>query len=73
MGNSSMAVKRTLVIALTGMLWCIAGGLRATSPNPPTIASESAGGAEIEPAIQKVYPALVRIYVVVEEPSDGRM
>ena len=68
-----MAVKRTLVIALTGMLWCIAGGLRATSPNPPTIASESAGGAEIEPAIQKVYPALVRIYVVVEEPSDGRM
>ncbi len=33
----------------------------------------TAGRASIEPAIQKVYPALVRIYVVTEEPGDGRM
>ncbi len=33
----------------------------------------TAGGGSIEPAIQKVYPALVRIYVVAEEPSGGRM
>ena len=32
-----------------------------------------AGGTDIDVAIQKVYPALVRIYVVIEEPSDGRM
>ena len=41
---------------------------------PPAVADTPASrAAEIEPAIQKVYPALVRIYVVVEEPSDGRM
>jgi serine protease Do len=33
----------------------------------------AAGDVSIDPAIQKVYPALVRIYVVVAEPSDGRM
>ena len=37
----------------------------AASANPPA--------AEVEDAIQKVYPALVRIYVVMEEGDDGRM
>ncbi len=35
-----------------------------TTPLPP---------AEVDGAVQKVYPALVRIYVVMEEGSDGRM
>ncbi len=30
-------------------------------------------GRRSRPAIEKVYPALVRIYVVAEEPSGGRM
>ncbi|NLF09086.1 MAG: PDZ domain-containing protein [Pirellulaceae bacterium] len=33
----------------------------------------AADRTQIEPAIAKVYPALVRIYVVSEEPSGGRM
>jgi serine protease Do len=37
----------------------------ATATPPPA--------AEVEDAIRKMYPALVRIYVVMEEGSDGRM
>jgi len=67
-------IRHTLTIALTlfGMLWSPTGGTASAAPDSPTIAEES-GGVQIEPAIQKVYPALVRIYVVVAEPSDGRM
>ncbi len=38
-----------------------------------TSEADVASNAAIEPAIQKVYPALVRIYVVTEEPTGGRM
>lgn len=38
--------------------------------NPP---SSSPNSAEITPAIQNVFPALVRIYVVMEEGAEGRM
>jgi serine protease Do len=56
----------TIAVTLLGVC-CSSIGLAATNQKA------SIGGAEIETAIQKVYPALVRIYVVVEEPSDGRM
>lgn len=46
---------------------CWSSALVQAAPKVPS------GGAEIETAIQKVYPALVRIYVITEEPSDGRM
>ena len=39
----------------------------------PQEAGTAARQASIDPAIQKVYPALVRIYVVAEEPAGGRM
>jgi serine protease Do len=47
----------------------------ADEPAAPKAAApvKSSSRAEIETAIQKVYPALVRIYVVVEEPDSGRM
>lgn len=35
--------------------------------------SPTAGAAQIETAMSKVYPALVRIFVVAEEPDGGRM
>jgi serine protease Do len=35
--------------------------------------AKTAADASIDTAIRKVYPALVRIYVVVAEPSGGRM
>ena len=50
--------------ALLSLAYCVA----AESGTGTT-----AGTNQIEPAIQKVYPALVRIYVVVEEPGGGRM
>jgi serine protease Do len=59
-----------IVLTLLGVCWSSTG--RAASP-APAIAETPSSRTEIEPAIQKVYPALVRIYVVVEEPSDGRM
>jgi serine protease Do len=59
-----------LVVALLSA-WSWLGGAAAASP--PAIRESASGGAQIEPAIQRVYPALVRIYVVVEEPSGGRM
>lgn len=45
-------------------------GLVSAAPSPAVSANHA---AEVEDAIQKVYPALVRIYVVMEEGSDGRM
>ncbi len=60
----------TIVLTLFGVCWSSIG---LGAPVAQTIAETATGRAEIEPAIRKVYPALVRIYVVVEEPSDGRM
>ena len=64
--------RKILAIALMllGIGWS-AIGHGATAAPPP--AKTPTAGAEIDTAIQKVYPALVRIYVVVEEPSGGRM
>lgn len=60
----------TIAVMLLSIEWSsISRG--ETAPQAPV--RIPGGGAEIETAIQKVYPALVRIYVIVEEPSDGRM
>ncbi len=58
-----------LMISLLATCWGLAGSAAASQP----AVSDAAGGVQIEPAIEKVYPALVRIYVVAEEPEDGRM
>jgi serine protease Do len=50
--------------------------LLALSTVPPAFAQATATpppAAEVEDAIKKLYPALVRIYVVMEEGMDGRM
>jgi serine protease Do len=50
--------------------------LLALSTYQPLLAREPATpplSAEVEDAIKKVYPALVRIHVVMEEGSEGRM
>ena len=55
-------------------MWCRRlGGPCSRRLHHSPKAAQAQGRAEIEPAIQKVYPALVRIYVVAEEPSGGRM
>ena len=57
-------IRVLALAALLSLTYCVA----AESGTGTT-----AGSNQIEPAIQKVYPALVRIYVVVEEPGGGRM
>jgi serine protease Do len=47
--------------------------LLAETPATPVPATAPVPAPEVEDAISKVYPALVRIYVVMEEGSDGRM
>ncbi|MEN6458988.1 MAG: PDZ domain-containing protein [Thermoguttaceae bacterium] len=64
--------KGSLLVAcmLAGLLSGVGtSGLAAEHPR----GTQPQSRREIEPAIQKVYPALVRIYVVAEEPRDGRM
>ncbi len=55
-----------LAIALT-LVWASASGGRAASLN------EDAARAAIQKAVDAVYPALVRIHVVMEEGGNGRM
>ncbi len=50
----------------------MAAGRAATDVEAPA-ESHTVANASIEPAIERVYPALVRIYVVAEEPAGGRM
>ena len=57
-------IRVLALAALLSLTYCVA----AESSTGTT-----AGSNQIEPAIQKVYPAAVRIYVVVEEPGGGRM
>ncbi len=53
---------------------CLALGVGdSVAPLAAAEPQEVKGHASIDPAIQKVYPALVRIYVVAEEPEGGRM
>ena len=63
--QNSLWFRRNIVLAT--VLLCVGcllpGASKAAAP----------GEVSIDPAIQKVYPALVRIYVVVAEPSGGRM
>jgi len=63
--------------SVAGTFWALGGRVlpaaEESATSKSTEAVETSSRAEIEPAIQKVYPALVRIYVVVEEPEDGRM
>lgn len=47
--------------------------LATCQPASAQTTTTPAPAAEVEDAIKKVYPALVRIYVVMEEGSDGRM
>lgn len=54
-----------LIALLLGLLPALCANVSA--------ADDDANRTQIEPAIEKVYPALVRIYVVCEEPSGGRM
>lgn len=66
--RSPLRLKRTnlfFVAVLLGASLVYCGALSA--------ADDAASRVQIEPAIQKVYPALVRIYVVSEKPSGGRM
>ena len=66
--RSSLRLKKTnrfFVALLLGASLAYCGSLSA--------ADDAASRVQIEPAIQKVYPALVRIYVVSEKPSGGRM
>ena len=60
-----------LMAALLGAWWAVAGALALAAEESPE--SKAADNVSIEPAIEKVYPALVRIYVVAEEPGGGRM
>ena len=55
--------SRLLIALLLGLLPALCSNLSA----------DDSDRTQIEPAIEKVYPALVRIYVVCEEPSGGRM
>jgi serine protease Do len=66
------------LLILFAFMGLVAGGGVSSAAEEPTASKttttpESSIRAEIEPAIHKVYPALVRIYVVVEEPEGGRM
>ncbi|MEN6450239.1 MAG: PDZ domain-containing protein [Thermoguttaceae bacterium] len=66
-------VAATTTFAFAGLL---AAGLcgperGAAAQHEPTTQPQTRN--EIDPAIQKVYPALVRIYVVAAEPSGGRI
>jgi serine protease Do len=60
-----------VVAVLLGALWAIGVGVSPAAAKPP--GDNAAGRVSIDLAIQKVYPALVRIYVVAEEPGGGRM
>jgi serine protease Do len=51
----------------------LAATLATATFAPATAKAASSGRAEIEHAIDAVYPALVRIHVVMEEGRDGRM
>jgi serine protease Do len=52
--------------------WSLGGAASPAAEEPPK-SPPTASNAAIELAIQKVYPALVRIYVVAETPSGGRL
>ena len=60
-----------VVVLLLGTGGCWASAFSAAAE--PQTAGKATGHARSIPAIQKVYPALVRIYVVAEEPEGGRM
>lgn len=62
---------RSLVISSVTLAALAAGSQMMAADRE--VQTQPQSRAEIEPAIQKVYPALVRIYVVAEEPSGGRM
>ncbi len=66
----SYRTNRFFIAVVFGSSLVFCGALSAAE-SPAAV--DAAARAEIEPAIQKVYPALVRIYVVSEEPSGGRM
>ena len=58
-----------LLLAIGGMLF----GTASPAAEPPRPSEATGGNASVQLAIKKVYPALVRVYVVLEEPSGGRM
>jgi serine protease Do len=66
-----MCVHRLASAALIASLTTFVGC--STSSVSPARRGLEYNRAEIEPAVQAVYPALVRIHVVVEEGAGGRM
>jgi serine protease Do len=59
------------VLLLLGAAVALSNGVAGAAD--PQTAGKATGHAALDLAIQKVYPALVRIYVVAEEPEGGRM
>ena len=53
--------------------WCALIGGASRAADEPQKGEATAAHVSIDLAIQKVYPALVRIYVVAAEPGGGRM
>lgn len=67
----------TSLLAVSGLLLTGCQTARTTSTAAPTTRSPAAAkalaGVDIQRALDAVYPALVRIHVVMEQGEDGRM
>src|SRR6516164_651095 len=65
--------SRTMVLLLAVGFTSLADRLAAATAEASKTPGQHEGRDLIQPAIDRVYPALVRITVVAAEPSDGRM
>lgn len=73
--QSSIQPEKCLLTLIIAILIGACGAINALAapPSPPMEKADDATRAAVDRAIAKVYPALVRIYVVAEEAEGGRM
>ena len=79
MQRASISRKATIVLVAAMLAWFVPAGAGKAAPatgakgKTRRAARQSAAQKEIARAVKNVYPALVRIYVVMNAPGGGRM